>query len=155
MGYEITVAVGQMDQFTQGVAANAEQNASVSVELSNQASLLENTIHDLQQLISIHDSSSVATETMNLKSIMLPLHCKKTTPTELRVHQVRIRRCGSHPEKTLRHCVPSAAGVRIRSYSEPLCANTFGNQYKIRHPFPKTGVKITGGKFSIKGDGGQ
>ncbi|MDA0751930.1 MAG: chemotaxis protein, partial [Verrucomicrobia bacterium] len=52
VGYEKTVAVGQMDQVTQGVAANAEQNASVSVELSNQASLLGNTIHDLQQLIS-------------------------------------------------------------------------------------------------------
>lgn len=53
MGYEITVDVDQMDQVTQGVAANAEQNASVSVELSNQASLLGNTIHDLQQLISV------------------------------------------------------------------------------------------------------
>ncbi|XOV71184.1 MAG: hypothetical protein ACFHW5_21130 [Verrucomicrobiota bacterium] len=45
VGYEKTVAVGQMDQVTQGVAANAEQNASVSVELSNQSSLLGNTIH--------------------------------------------------------------------------------------------------------------
>jgi hypothetical protein len=35
-------------------------------------------------------------------------------------------------EKTLRHCVPSAAGVRIRGNSEPLCAHTFGNQYKHR-----------------------
>jgi hypothetical protein len=33
-------------------------------------------------------------------------------------------------EKTLSHCVSGAAGVSIRSISEPLCANTFGDQYK-------------------------
>ena len=77
VGYEKTVAVGQMDQVTQGVAANAEQNASVSVELSNQASLLGNTIHDLQQLISIHDSSSAATEPMNLKKHHAPASLQK------------------------------------------------------------------------------
>ncbi len=48
---QITTAVSQMDQVTQATAANAEENAAASEQLSSQATVLSTTVRALTQLI--------------------------------------------------------------------------------------------------------
>ncbi len=48
---EVTLAIGQMDRVTQGNAANAEEIASASEELSAQAGSMEEVVRSLQALV--------------------------------------------------------------------------------------------------------
>jgi methyl-accepting chemotaxis protein len=50
-----------MDKVTQQNAANAEESASASQELNNQASLLKNVVHELSALVGVQANSTLQT----------------------------------------------------------------------------------------------
>ena len=57
---QISKAISQMDQVTQGTAASAEEGASASQELSAQAESMQHSVRKLSRLVDQDDDSSVA-----------------------------------------------------------------------------------------------
>jgi methyl-accepting chemotaxis protein len=75
---QINIAIGEIDKVTQSNAANAEQSAAASEQLSNQAKVLKQSVHELALLIG-DGINSTASEPQESKSGRSPATAKRKT----------------------------------------------------------------------------
>jgi len=57
---QVTRAVAEMDSVTQANAATAEETAAAAVDLTNQASLLQTVVAELNQMVGVNDARATA-----------------------------------------------------------------------------------------------